>query len=125
MPERVLVIEFDPLMRSLLTEWLEELGMQVLAQARADALPARAPGLVIVDLVNPRQVRQARLVAVEQLRQRYPGVPVLGLSTLASEGVAADSRAALALGLDMLLPKPCTRQTLTGAVRTLVHAERP
>lgn len=117
MPECVLVIEFDALIRSLLMEWLEELGLRVLTVGSLDALPATAVQLILLDLVN---LRRASGRIVERVRSKYPGVPILGLSTQATHLVSADSRAALALGVDMLLPKPCDRQTLSTAVRSLL-----
>ncbi len=116
MADQVLIIEFDGLIRSLLTEWLAGLGVAVVAQAVVDPLPELHPSLVMIGLLGPLR---HPIAAVAKVRQRYPGVPVLGLSTHASESVAGDSRTALSLGLDMLLPIPCTRVALTAAVRTL------
>ena len=121
MLEWVIVIECDPLVRALLLEWLEELGVQVLAFGAADALPAVNAGLIVVGLVHARQGNADML---RLLRARYPGVPLLGLSTQVRVGMGADSEAARGLGVEMLLPKPCERHELLGAALTLMDRGR-
>ncbi|QBK06052.1 response regulator [Hylemonella gracilis] len=113
----VIVVEIDPLVRSLLVEWLEEIGPRVLAFEGPQALPVIGACLVVVDLVN---VRQQGADIIRRVRTLYPGVPLLGLSTQAREGMAVGSEAARNLGVDMLLPKPCERLLLQRAVRALM-----
>ncbi len=117
MLEWVIVIEFDRLVRSLLLEWLEEIGVQVLAFGSLDPLPVIDASLIVVDL---GYVRHNNADVIRQVRARYPGVPLLGLSTQVRVGIGADSEAARTLGVEMLLPKPCDRQELVQAVLTLM-----
>ncbi len=120
MPACVVVIEFDPLVRDLLAEWLEEAGLRVQHHSCGEPLPLSLTEIhvVIVDIVN---LRQGGRETVDRVRGVFPGIPLLGLSTQARDGLAADCDAAVALGLDMLLPKPCKRTTLLTAVRELVR----
>ncbi|MGJ4748427.1 hypothetical protein ACQV5M_18850, partial [Leptospira sp. SA-E8] len=117
MLEWVIVVEFDPLVRALLSEWLEEIGLQVLAFDAMDSLPMVSACLVIVDLA---QVRQSGADIIRRVRTLYPGVPLLGLSTQAREGLGAGSEVARRLGVDMLLPKPCERLILVRAAKALM-----
>lgn len=118
MPECVVIIEFDPLVRDLLAEWLEDAGLRVRRHECGKPPPAPLADIrvVVVDLVN---LRHGGRTAVGRVRSVFPGIPLLGLSTQARDGLAADCDAALELGLDMLLPKPCKRTTLLAAVREL------
>lgn len=117
MLEWVIVVEFDPLVRALLSEWLEEIGVRVLAFGTLDQLPAIGVQLIIVDLVL---VEQHRDQVIRQLRTLYPGVPLLGLSTQIREEMDAVCDVARQLGVHKLLPKPCERQALVGAVLSLL-----
>lgn len=117
MLEWVIVVEFDPLVRSLLVEWLEEIGPRVLAFDAPQALPAIGACLVVVDLLN---VREQGADIIRRVRMLYPGVPLLGLSTQARDGMGAGSATARNLGVDMLLPKPCERRRLQQAARALM-----
>ncbi|EGI78106.1 DNA-binding transcriptional response regulator [Hylemonella gracilis] len=117
MLEWVIVIEFDPLVRALLVEWLEEIRPGVLSFDGRQVLPAVGASLVVVDLGNDRRQGADN---IRRLRTLYPGVPLLGLSTQAREGIAAGGEAARRLGVDMLLPKPCERELLLQAARTLM-----
>jgi CheY-like chemotaxis protein len=119
MLEWVVVVECDPLVRSLLVEWLEEIGPRVQAFDGARALPVIGACLVVVDLVN---VRQQGADIIRPVRTLYPGAPLIGLSTQARAGLGADSAAARSLGVDMLLPKPCERHQLQQAARALLAA---
>ncbi len=117
MLEWVIVVEFDPLVRALLSEWLEEAGMRVLAFDAPDALPMISTCLIIVDLAH---IRQSSADIIRRVRTLYPGVPLLGLSTQAREGTGVGSEVARRLGVDMLLPKPCERLILVRAAKALM-----
>ena len=118
MLEWVIVVEWDPLVRSLLLEWLEEIGVQVLSFGSLESLPEAVDvSLIIVGL---GQVQQSHAELLRLLRARYPGVPLLGLSTQVRVGLGADSALARKLGVEMILPKPCERQELLSSALTLL-----
>ena len=88
----ILLVEDEEIIRGLATEALEEAGWQVLpAHDGASALalvPGRQPALLIIDVglpagLNGRQVAEA-------LRAQWPGLPVLFITGLAEQLMAAD-----------------------------------
>ena len=118
MLEWVIVVEWDPLVRSLLLEWLEEIGVQVLSFGSLESLPEAVD--VSLFIVGLGQVQQSHAELLRLLRARYPGVPLLGLSTQVRVGLGADSALARKLGVEMILPKPCERQELLSSALTLL-----
>jgi len=105
-PKGLVAIEdADDLVRQVLERWLEEAGYWV------NAGPGRSAALVIVDVPSPRSA-QARL---EALRREY-AAPILVLSGRFRRGLAGSAEAARRLGVEMVLPKPFTREELLCAV---------
>jgi CheY-like chemotaxis protein len=105
-PKGLVAIEdADDLVRQVLERWLEEAGYW------ATAGPGRSAALVIVDVPSPRSA-QARL---EALRREY-AAPILVLSGRFRRGLARSAEAARRLGVEMVLPKPFTREELLSAV---------
>ena len=118
MLEWVIVVEWDPLVRALLLEWLEEIGVQALTLGSLESLPEVVDaGLIIVDL---GQVGHSHAHVLRLLRARYPGVPLMGLSTQVRVGMGSASALARQLGVEMILPKPCERQELLRGALTLL-----
>jgi CheY-like chemotaxis protein len=109
---RILVVDADPALRDLLEEWLADAGGRVVDDY---------PDLVLVDLPLPRQ---GGAEAVRRLAARYPGTPLVALSSHFFPRVEANGAVARALGVDAVLPKPLTRAALIGALQGLLpHLE--
>jgi CheY-like chemotaxis protein len=119
----VVIIEDDALMRALLTEWLTGAGYRVHAVACGDGATF-APGdvfppahVVVVDIYRPRQQGADRL---RSTRKSYPGVPIIAISGQFRAGVDCTGPAAKALGVECVIPKPCGRGSLLGAVGAVI-----
>jgi len=107
------VIEDDPAMRALLLEWLADEGYRVQVRARVGVAAISGVAAVVVNLSN---LSLQGAETIRHVKRLYPGAALIGLSTQVIEPLAADSRQAQAWGLDELVPKPCSRRVLVGAV---------
>lgn len=103
----VLILEEDPLIRSLLETWLGEAGYEVTPTAHRDGKPA----LVIADVPNPRSAK----ARIRSLREY--AAPILLLSARFHTGLGGSAEVARQLGVKMVLPKPFSRKELLSAVR--------
>ena len=114
---RIVIIEDDVLMRSLLAEWLTSEGYRVHA-LDGDAPPAGMPArLLILDLYMPRDLGAQRLRAA---RAAYPDTPIIAVSAQFRSGVRCEGPAAKALGVDRVIAKPFDRRALVHAVRSVI-----
>ena len=114
---RIVIIEDDPLMRSLLAEWLTAEGYCVESVAGDNAQPSPSVDLVIVDVYMPRCLGVERL---RSARRTYPGVPIIASSGQFRAGLDCAGPAAQALGVERVMAKPFSRETLLDAVRSLI-----
>ena|SRR5690349_4874094 len=106
-PERhVVVLDQDPMIRSLLERWLNEAGYLV-TQPESSATPA----LVIADAPDPRSAE----TLIRSL-QEY-AAPIMILSARFRRGLAGSTEAARRLGVKRVLPKPFTRREFMTALR--------
>lgn len=125
--ERVLVVEDDPSVRSLVVQSLQGLGYQVLQAADAgsaltvlDADDSADVRVVLTDVVLPGGRNGPALA--REITGRQPALPVLYMSGYSSDALSGDGR------LDpnhTLLEKPFTRQQLASAVRTAIDGAPP
>jgi len=114
---RIVIIEDDPLMRSLLAEWLTAEGYCVESVAGDNAQPSPSVDLVIVDVYMPRCLGVERL---RSARRTYPGVPIIASSGQFRAGLDCAGPAAQALGVERVMAKPFSRETLLDAVRSVI-----
>ncbi|QHM94734.1 two-component system response regulator RssB [Kosakonia sacchari] len=102
--KQILIVEDEPVFRSLLDSWLQSLGaITLLAEdgvVALELLAANNPDLMICDLAMPRM---NGLVLIETLRNRGMQTPVLVIS--ATENMA-DIAKALRLGVQDVVLKP-------------------
>lgn len=115
-PQPVLILDSDALTQSMISEWLDADGWQVLEPAPDQA--ADDLSLVVVDLPFPRA---GALDALQAIRQEYPGVPVIVISSTVFGNVGCSGPCAESLGVSGVLPKPVSREALIGAVRRLAR----
>lgn len=114
---RIVIIEHDPLMRSLLAEWLTADGYDVHAIANDHAQTPPPADLVVVDVYMPRCLGAERLRAA---RHTYPDVPIIAISGQFRAGLDGAGPAAQALGVDRVIAKPFGRKALLDAVRSVI-----
>jgi len=116
-PSRVLVVDDEPELRSLLAEYLGRQGFSV--RAAADAAEARAlvaqepPPIAILDIHMPGE---NGLSLARWLREAHPRTGIVMLTTA---GEAVDRIVGLELGADDYMPKPFELRELLARVRAL------
>jgi PAS domain S-box-containing protein len=122
---RVLLVEDDPEVRDVMSTYLKNLGCAVHAVASAEeALAALDTGvraeLLLTDIALGAGMRGTALAALVQARD--PGMRILLMSGFSTELIAADRDSPSSWEL---LPKPCTREELAGAIaRVLAHVDK-
>jgi DNA-binding response OmpR family regulator len=111
---RILVVDADRACVALLEQWLTDAGFEVVHDAAVDA----ALDSAIVDVPQPRSggTRALRLVA-----DRYPGTPILAVSSAFFPGIEHCTAAPRVLGVDAVLAKPMSREALLNQVRRLLE----
>ena len=113
----IVIIEHDPLMRSLVAEWLTADGHNVHGLADDNAQTLSPADLVIVDVYMPRARGCERLGTA---RRAYPGVPIIAVSGQFRAGLDTAGPTARALGVDRVIAKPFGRKALLQAVRSVI-----
>jgi DNA-binding response OmpR family regulator len=119
---RIVIIEHDPLMRSLLAEWLTAEGYCVHGLADDHAQTPPPADLVIVDVYMPRCLGAERLRAARHI---YPEAPIIAISGQFRPGLDGAGPTAQALGVDRVIAKPFGRKALLDAVRSVVGLPVP
>ncbi|HWE46177.1 MAG TPA: response regulator [Caulobacteraceae bacterium] len=118
---RVLVVDDDPGIRDVLTEFLGRHGYEVEAAADTRAMDVaideRPPDVVVLDLMMPGE---DGLSACKRL-YAAGGPPVIMLSAMGEE---TDRIVGLELGADDYLPKPCNPRELLARVRAVLRRRR-
>jgi len=116
---RVVVVEQDVAMRTLIAEWLRADGNEVRMLGSADG--ARETDaqidLAVIDLVDLRGSGANR---VAEVRSRFPNAAVVGLSTELGRSLGPASPVTRSLGLHDLLAKPLSRGELLRAAASVV-----
>ena len=104
---RVLVIDDDDLVRETLGFMVESVGHSaILAASYADGLremEARPAEVVIVDMYMPDR---SGIEVVGELRQRFPGIPIIAMSGGGDAGGVEVLKAASDAGAAAVLRKP-------------------
>ncbi len=117
----VLLLDTDPALRGLVSEWLADGGYQVHHDEPRPDAGGTPPDLIVVDVPFPRQGGSDRL---RRLADHHPGTPVLALSPTFLSGAGRHGAVARELGVAGVLPKPLTRDALLVAVTRLLAADR-
>lgn len=117
--ERILVIEDEFPMRTVLRDCLERQGYRVLLAADGEAGLEKAlkekPDLILLDLMLPRL---DGLTVCRELRRLTQTVPIL---ILTAKGRVEDRVGGLDAGADDFLAKPFSREELLARVRALLR----
>lgn len=118
MRERILIVDDDEDIRSLLEDYLRKNGFDAQAVADGkgmwDALAARPYSLVVLDLMLPGE---DGLALCRQLRAKSQ-LPVLMLT---ARGEAVDRIVGLEMGADDYLPKPFDPRELQARIRSILR----
>jgi CheY-like chemotaxis protein len=120
--QEILVIDDDPLMRDLITDWLEGAGYRVLkatdCSAACTALE-RGPALVVSDMWMPGPCGAA---AIAFLKEKCPEMRLIAVSGHFGSGQGTTPQDALDAGAARALAKPVKRAELLSAVAELIGA---
>ncbi len=111
----VLLVEDNPVNQLVGSEFLRALGLRVrIANEGTEALQAcqaHPPDLVLMDLQMPGMdgLEATRRLRAMQQQALWPGAPIVALTAHAGD---SDRRACAAVGMDAVLTKPLTLDTL-------------
>jgi len=124
MGQRVLVVDDDPTVSDVVRRYLERADFEVTLAADGhgalDAVAARRPDLVVLDLMLPGI---DGLEVCRRLRGRDPNLPIVMLTALGEE---ADRVLGLSLGADDYVTKPFSPRELVLRVQSVLRrASRP
>jgi CheY-like chemotaxis protein len=120
--QEILVIDDDPLMRDLITDWLEGAGYRVLKATDCGAACTaleRAPALVVSDMWMPGPCGAE---AIRWMRQKHPGLQLIAVSGHFGSGQGCTAEDAIGAGAARALAKPVKRAELLSAVAELIGA---
>src|SRR5579864_6009289 len=121
MPTRILVVEDDQDIAQLVARYLEKAGFaSEVASSGRDALTAiaaRAPDLIVLDLMLP-QVGGLEVCRAVRGREATSAIPIIILTARAEE---SDRIVGLELGADDYLAKPFSPNELVARVRALLR----
>jgi CheY-like chemotaxis protein len=115
----VLIVDTERILLDMVEEWFAESGYTIAKLSENDKLVSRRFRLVIVDVPYPRHGADPLL---RRIAQTYLGTPLLALSSNFFPGIECEGAVAKALGVDGVLSKPVTRDTLMVEVKKLVHS---
>jgi DNA-binding response OmpR family regulator len=118
---RVLVVDDEPMVREVLSRYLEQSGFEVEAAADGEramaAFDARRPDLVLLDLMLPRI---DGFEVFRRIRARG-GSPVIMIT---ARGQTTDRIAGLDVGADDYVSKPFSPRELTARVKAVLRRAR-
>jgi DNA-binding response OmpR family regulator len=118
---KVLVIDDDAGIRSMLREFLELNGYQVIeatdGRSGIRQFEAKLPDLVITDIVMPRQ---EGISTIMEIRKKKQAVRIIAMSGGGSAGPGKYLEMSRKLGADRIFMKPLNLAALLEAVRTLL-----
>ncbi|RZJ01516.1 MAG: response regulator [Brevundimonas sp.] len=120
-PARILVVDDDPGIREVLTDYLSQHGYEAEGAASAAemdrAIAARAPDMIVLDLMMPGE---DGLSVIRRMHGKG-GPPIVMLSAM---GEDTDRIIGLELGADDYLAKPCNPRELLARVRAVLRRPR-
>jgi CheY-like chemotaxis protein len=116
----ILVIDDDPLMRDLITDWLEAAGYAVHKATDCNSACAaleHGPALVVSDMWMPGPCGAE---AIRWMRQKHPGLQLIAVSGHFGSGQGCTEQDAVGAGAARALAKPVKRAELLTAVAELI-----
>jgi len=116
----ILVIDDDPIMRDLITDWLEAAGYEVRKATDCNTACSaleHAPALVVSDMWMPGPCGAA---AIKWLKEKCPEMRLIAVSGHFGSGQGCTEQDAVGAGAARTLAKPVKRAELLGAVAELI-----
>jgi two-component system phosphate regulon response regulator OmpR len=117
----VLVVDDNPKIRELLSEYLEIVGMKVIALADGEqvmeAIETHHPDVVILDIIMPGK---DGFSVLKSIKRKY----ILPVIMLTARGEVTDKIVGLELGADDYLTKPFNSRELEARIKATLRAYR-
>ena len=116
----ILVIDDDPIMRDLITDWLEAAGYRVHKATDCNSACTaleRRPALVVSDMWMPGPCGAE---AIRWMQQKHPGLQLIAVSGHFGSGQGCSEQDAVGAGAARALAKPVKRAELLSAVADLI-----
>lgn len=113
--ERVLVVEPDRLLRALVAEWLEQVGIHAVFPADAPletAATLDGVGALVIDIPNPPHADPV----LRAWRRMFPEATIIAASARIPAGDGMDDAMAGRLAVSKVLAKPYSRRALYAAL---------
>jgi CheY-like chemotaxis protein len=120
----ILVIDDDPIMRDLISDWLEGAGYAVHKATDCNSACTaleRAPALVVSDMWMPGPCGAA---AITFLKEKCPETRLIAVSGHFGSGQGTSAQDAVSAGAARALAKPVKRAELLDAVAELIGPPR-
>ena len=120
----ILVIDDDPIMRDLISDWLEGAGYAVHKATDCNSACAaleRAPALVVSDMWMPGPCGAE---AIRWMREKHPALQLIAISGHFGSGQGTSAQDAVGAGAARALAKPVKRAELLDAVAELIGPPR-
>jgi len=114
-PQRVLVVEPDRLLRSLVAEWLEQAGIHPVFPEAGFLEAAAGPsgiGAIVIDIPSPPHADPL----LRAWRRLFPDAAIIAASARFQAGDGADHAMAGRLAVTRVLAKPYSRRDLYAAL---------
>jgi len=122
---KVLVVDDDLIVRTIVSKRLESAGHQVLTEPDGEAgwatIREQRPDVVILDVMMPKMHGYAVIEAI----RRDPGLSQVRIIVCSMKAYASDARTALNLGADRYLTKPVPPDQMAAAVEELLRDPHP
>ena len=120
---RILVVDDEEDMRSMLTQMLERVGHTVVTanngEEAIEAFAAHTPDLMLIDILMPKK---GGLVAISEIRKQSPEAPILAMSGGGRDGKLNFLSTAQTFPGVRTVRKPFRRQQLLALVGEMLEA---
>ena len=114
-PARVLVVEPDGLLRTLIAEWLEQVGIHAVfpTSGPCEAIAKLGSvGAMVIDIPSPPGAQSV----LQGWRRQFPQAAIIAASARFPSGHDTDDAMAGRLAVTKVLAKPFSRQQLYAAL---------
>jgi DNA-binding response OmpR family regulator len=120
--EKLLIIEDDPAIQRMISDYFQHLGYEVLTaddgEAGVKTALSERPAVVLLDLMLPKL---DGLAVCRQLREKLPALPILMLT---AKDDIVDKIVGLEMGADDYITKPFSLRELEARVKTVLRRTR-
>ena len=121
MAKRILAVDDEPDILSMMESWLGDLGFEVLSAANGEKAFKMAreekPNLIILDIMLPK-MNGYKVCGLLKKDSRYAKIPIILFSARVQE---EDKRLGQEVGADAYVSKPFEPDALLGKIQALIQ----